>query len=156
MKRKMKVIGLMALWAIALTFVARAATAMDACMTGSWYDPDVAHEGLVVEVLPTQTVAYWYTFRFFDALEQNWLVFQGAPDALVAYDVLPFEGGSLLEEVGAGELLAVDDDHLIFAYDLSLNLDIAAPDVPTPWCLHVDCAAVQTLDRLTQPIPCEP
>lgn len=140
---------------IVLLLMAAPAIALDRCMTGSWYDPDVQHEGLVVEVLPEVTVAYWYTFQFFDALAQNWLVFQGPPHALAAYDVLPYAGGSDLYEVGVGELLALDENTLLFAFDMDLNLDITTPDTVTPWCLHVGCAGVYTLTRLTQPIICE-
>lgn len=133
------------------------ALAIDRCMTGSYATEGVSHEGVNVEVLSENAVlAYWYTYRFYDRLEQNWLLFAGEPEHLTAYDILPESDDEY--DVGTGSLIALDENTLQFAHDFRLELDQLDrefdPDTGTPYCLEEQCAAVYTLKRLTQPIAC--
>lgn len=145
---------------LAVLMLSAPAAALDRCMTGSWSNPDAAHEGVNVEVLAEdRALAYWYTYRFFDRMEQNWLLFVGAPADLVAYDVLPWAPGPIEYKVGTGTLTAVDQNTIQFSYDFTLELDQLddpewSPDSGSPWCLDERCAGVMVLKRLTQPIPC--
>lgn len=142
-----------------LLFTAAPAWALDKCMTGSWVSGN--HEGVNVEVLSEdQAVAYWYTYRFFDQAEQNWLVLVGDPAAMQAFDVHPSGRMRTEFEVGSGSLVQTVGDGLSFSFDFTLELDqvdfdgVVDPDVRTPWCLNELCEGTMTLTRLTQPIPC--
>ena len=137
--------------------------ALDSCMSGSWHDTNVAHQGINVEVLaPDRVLTYFYTYSFFDQSAQNWLVFVGPEDEMLAYDVVP--NGQIGDgdfypieyEVGTGALSRVDNDTLIFKHSFLLELDQQSIDDPaSPWCLNGGCDEVYVYTRLTQPIPCD-
>jgi len=136
------------------------AQALDKCMTGSWYDPDVKFQGISIEVLNTSTLVYYYTYSFFNKTDQNWVLFEGSngnPASLVAYDTVPsytnLEFDPILYIIGTGEVQQLDNDTILFSYDFDLNLD--NPDyLNTPWCLDGECKREFVYTRLTQPIPC--
>lgn len=127
--------------------------ALDACFTGSWKGENL-YEGVNIEALEHTTVLYWYTYSFFDRDEQNWLLFEGDANDLVAYDTIPFGFEPILYEVGDGAIDVIDNNHIIFSYDLILDLDVADPQTVTPWCLTNLCEGSVELVRITQPIPC--
>lgn len=118
--------------------------ALDACYTGSWYDPAAPGEGISVEVLEDQVLVYFYRE------DGEWFALQGSADELVAYQ--PWAGE--IVGVGWGFLLPVTEDSVVFAYDLLLDIEMATPRLPIPWCLRSDCADEKKLTRLTQPIDC--
>lgn len=146
---------------ILLCALSQPASAIDRCMTGSWFDPSRSHEGINIEVLgDNQVVTYWYTYRFFDAREQNWLVFVGQPAQMAAFDIRLGSDNLIEMEVGSGALTQVNDN-LTFDFDLVLELDqldfggVVDPDIRTPWCLDERCVGTLHLQRLTQPVPCD-
>lgn len=133
--------------------------ALDECMTGSWYDPAVEHEGINIEVLANDAaVAYFYTYEFFDRTEQNWVVFVGDPSQMDAFDTVPLGDSQAEYDVGSGSIVAIDSDTLEFSHDFLLNLDLVGADGPDalilPYCLDGQCERTYTYIRLTQPIPC--
>jgi hypothetical protein len=145
---------------LALLFFVGTASAMDRCMTGSWYDPSKnLHEGLNLEVTDSTVVAYFYTYRFFDKVGQNWVVFAGEngnPAIIPAYDIVSdgVEFPTVEYEVGEGTFTQVDNFTLVWSYDFKLNLDQDDPNTVTPWCLNGDCNKSFLYKRLTNPVPC--
>lgn len=122
--------------------------AMDPCFTGTWHDPEVDLEGLNVEVLDDKVIAFWYTYSFFERQEQNWILFQGEPSDMVAYDVF----GEHLYSIGKGSITVIDNNTIEFHYDIDINLDDTS--LVTPWCLNELCSGTLTYTRLTQPLQC--
>lgn len=120
------------------------AQAADSCLSGSFYDPEASGEGIVVEVLETQTVVYFYRS------DNAWIVLQGTQGNFTAYQ--SWNNG--VAEVGAGDLVFLDEDTVAFSYSLLLDVDIITFEQPIPWCLRSDCWGDYTFVRLTQPNPC--
>lgn len=146
---------------------------LEACHTGSWYDPTQGGEGINVEIVKNQVLVYFYTWSEFQVdvgteeepefktgYKQEWFVFQGPQPVgrialLKAYDVFKTEDtpwNSSTVEVGSGTLETIGDNTLIFTYDFVLDLNRSDP---TPWCLHLGCSDELLYTRLTQSIPCE-
>lgn len=134
-----------ALFLIVLMALAGSVMALDACYTGSWYDPAAPGEGISVEVLDEVVLVYFYR------ADVQWFAFQGDGEALTAYQ--PFGGG--VHDVGDGFFIPRGEDHADFGYDILLDLRDISFQRPIPWCLRWDCADEMALTRLTQPIPCE-
>lgn len=133
------------LFAIALLAVSANAFALDACFTGSWYDPENPGEGINVEVLDDILVVYFY-----DESGQ-WTFFQGDEEKLDMYQ--PWAGGN--DDVGDGYFVPVDNNTVEFGFDQLLDLRDVTFWRPIPWCLRSDCERDFVFRRLTQPIPCE-
>ncbi len=126
-----------------------ATVGIDACYSGSWYDPNVPAEGINIEVLVNQVLVYFYTYDVEG--RQTWFVFQGDSEfQLTAYDIINRE----TVDVGYGAVEPTGDNTLIFSYDFVLDLDLLSPTQPIPWCLHIGCSREVVYQRLTQPIPC--
>lgn len=117
---------------------------IDACMSGSFYDPENPGQGINVEVLENAVVVYFY-----DA-DGNWFIFQGDDNGLDMYQ--PYGEG--VSKVGSGYFIAVDDSSVDFGFDMQLDLRDISAQRPIPWCLRSDCAQAFEYKRLTQPIPC--
>lgn len=129
----------------AVVLIAPRAWALDACYTGSWYDPAAPGEGVSVEVLDDTVLVYFYRG------DGEWFALQGDDVGLTAYQLW---AGQVIE-VGSGAFVPVGPNTAIFVYGLLLDLEIASPQFPIPWCLRSDCSDEMELQRLTQPIPCE-
>lgn len=157
--KKLILAGLMALMALFVSFPVQA---LDQCYTGSWVNRDLKHEGLSLEVLDggSRVLVYWYGWRFFDKLEQNWVLFVGPEQKMDAYDILPYtdengDWGSIEYIVGSGTVTPVNDNQIVFEWDYVLELDqVGNEDVVTPWCLDGGCQETGLYTRLTQPVPC--
>lgn len=122
--------------------------AIDSCMTGSWHDPNYKHEGITLQVLDIDKVVLdFYTYTK-NRKHQNWMLFVGEPDDLVAYDYLPNDDEPIEYEVGTGKLDILDNDTINFSYELVLNLDSGEAEMCT-------CQATYNFVRLTQPTKCE-
>lgn len=137
--------------------IAAPAFAFDECAAGSWFDPARDGEGINVEVLDDQVVAYFYTF---DGDRQTWFVMVGdRPESgavrLGAFQYVklsesPFEvweievGSASLEYLGAGEML----------FSFEFQIDPYIPNVALPYCLAGHCQGEYIYSRLTGPPDC--
>ena len=117
---------------------------MDACMSGSFYDPEAPGEGINVEVLDSTIVVYFY------GRDGDWFIFQGDENGLDMYQ--PHNGS--VDKVGNGYFIPVDDNTVEFGFDMQLDLRDITFERPIPWCLRSDCAQAFVYKRLTAPIPC--
>lgn len=117
---------------------------MDACMSGSFYDPENPGEGINVEVLDSAIVIYFYE------LDGTWMFAQGDENGLELYQ--PYSGG--VGDVGSAYFIPVDDNTVEFGFDMILDLDDITFERPIPWCLKEGCSKSFVYKRLTQPIPC--
>lgn len=118
------------------------AVSIDACMSGSFYDPENPGWGINVEVLESTIIAYMYW------PDGSWFLFQGDDNGMDAYQ--PYGDG--VDKVGEGFFIPLDDNTVEFGYDIKLNLFKISRTRPIPWC--IGCANEFVLSRLTQPIPC--
>lgn len=117
----------------------------DQCHTGSWYEYTNPGEGLSVEVLENQTIAYWYT-------ADGWYFLQGEDsESLRIYENF----GGKIYDVGRATISFTSDDDAYFIYDFQLWLPDTTAERPVPWCLRTDCEGEIPLVRLTQHLPCE-
>jgi len=125
--------------------------AFDACMSGSWFDPERDGEGITLEALPDGGVlGYFYTYG---SQGRAWYVMTG-DETLTMFGTVktsndPF--GVLESEVGTAIITAIGPRTLQFTYDLVLDVD---RDATIPWCLGGHCAGSHTYKRITQPRPC--
>jgi hypothetical protein len=127
---------------------AEAVVTVDACITGSWFDPENNGEGINVEVLPNGTIVVY----FYRKADVSWVLLTGDYNGLVAYQ--PF--ADRVDEIGDGYIKVIDEDTVEFGWDFGLYLAPSNWDEDTviPWCLNGSCEGVVEYTRLTQPIPC--
>lgn len=122
--------------------------ALDACMTGSYYDPSAPGEGINVEANDDYVIVYFYD------QDGSWMFLQGETgDDLTAYQNL----GDYTYNVGKGYFEPIDPrgKRVLFGFDLLLDVRDVSWERPIPWCLRSDCERDFRYIRLTQPIPCE-
>lgn len=111
------------------------------CLSGSFYDPEAPGSGINVEVLEDQTVVYFYRE------DNDWFIMQD--------NTVYQNWAGDVTEVGVGDLVWVDDDNVVFSYNLLLDVHMISFERPIPWCLRSDCKAEFEYVRLTQPNPCD-
>lgn len=126
---------------IGLLFFSMPLMAAETCLSGSFYDPKAPGAGINVEVLKDQTVVYFYRE------DNDWFVMQDTT-------VYQNWNGNVMP-VGTGDLVWINDDNVIFSYDLVLDISQVTFERPIPWCLRSDCWADLEYVRLTQPNPCD-
>jgi len=137
--------------ALVLTLFMSTAGAFDACMSGSWFDPDRNGEGITLEALPNGGVlGYFYTYG---SQGRAWYVMTG-DDTLAIFGTVkhsndPF--GVVESEVGTATVTTINAQALQFTYDLVLDVDRQAA---IPWCLGNHCSGSHTYTRLTWPVGC--
>jgi len=128
-----------------LFLFASTATAYDSCLTGSWFeDPG---EGISIEVLSdTWIVGYWYGYG--TTGQHRWYTFSvdetGAGKLYTTQNSINRHN----QNVGRVALTIVDQDHIVFQYDIIVDADNAG------WCLSAGCSGALITHRLTQPVPC--
>jgi hypothetical protein len=120
------------------------AVSIDACMSGSFYDPEAPGEGINVEVHDDFILVYFYD------MSGEWMFLQGDDNGLDMYQ--PWADG--VSKVGSGYFIPLDNDNVEFGFDQMLDLRNVTFERPIPWCLRSDCEFAKVLVRLTQPIPC--
>lgn len=121
------------------------AVSIDACMSGSFYDPEAPGEGINVEVHEDFIIVYFY-----DA-SGSWMFLQGDDNGLDMYQ--PYGDGQV-HKVGDGFFIPLNDNEVNFGFDQLLDIRDVTFERPIPWCLRSDCEFDKILTRLTQPIPC--
>lgn len=127
------------------------AMAIEACHTGSWYDPDRDGEGVNIEVIDGITVAYLYTFDHED--RPSWYTMLG-DQYLAMYQtvVVPdkTEFITKTQPVGVAQFELLTDDIIYFNY----LIDIVYKDGLKYECNYDRCKGSYVYRRITQPIPC--
>lgn len=130
------------------------------CETGSWYDKGHVGEGISLEVLGDNFVAYFYTYESRGSVpDQTWFLILGdstdgqatVHDVIAGYD----EGGIdvAVMPVGSATLEYAGPDRLAFSWDMDLDLNRLGDGTVIPWCLS-SCSGTRSLSRLTRPHPC--
>jgi CubicO group peptidase (beta-lactamase class C family) len=88
----------------------------DGGLTGAWYDPDLNHQGFMLEVVPStgQVVLYWMTFEPGTG-KQQWMIAIGMLHGRRAVlELLRPLGGDFVNGAAASELQSWGDAELIF------------------------------------------
>jgi hypothetical protein len=119
---------------------------IDACMSGSFYDPEASGEGINVEVTESYVLVYFYD------MSGTWMFLQGANDGRPLEAYQNWYGNTY--NVGSGYFIPAGYDNVEFGFDLLLDVRDVTFERPIPWCLRSDCARDFEYQRLTQPIPC--
>ena len=131
----------------ALLLLSTPLLALDKCMSGSWYDPGNSGEGITLQVLGDTTLGYFYTFG---SAGKAWYIMLGEDTSMTMIGTVK-SGGVITEaEVGQAYITVIDNNNIIFEYDLSLDVDDAFD-----WCLSGFCQGTYAYKRITSPIPCE-
>ena len=133
-----------------LTLLAVPVMAFDACMTGSWYDPQRDGEGINIEVLDDTVIAYFYRPG---ASNQRWYLMigdrpEGGDARLGVYQSV---GVDEVYWIGDALISVTGDNTLDFSYEFRYDMTRGGDDLP--WC--IGCNGAFMYVRLTQPIPCD-
>ncbi len=136
--------GFFVLMLVGLFGIVGSAQSFDACMTGSWYDPDRDGEGINIEALDEVVIVYFYRPL---TTGNHWYTFIGnrvdGPVPLDMYDTIL--AGTY--KVGEAVIEQLDENTLAFEYLQLLN------EGGQPWC--IGCIGSFEYIRLTTPISCE-
>jgi hypothetical protein len=136
---------------------ATSAGAQDSCMTGSYYDPEAAGEGIQLTVLDDVVYGYVYTHSVYS---NEWFTFIGdrdpdiTPSDLQTMDVYrTFKSGPSPSQyqtwlVGQMDVNYKDGDNILFQLHLELDLNRLNEGVSLPYCLY-NCNRTLDYTRLT-------
>lgn len=139
---------------IIMMMMSGSAMALDACFTGSWYDPLTNNaEGLNLEVLDNQVVGYYYTW-YED--HRNVYTMSGVNDidgaaVMDTYTSYKSDAGYQVQWVGVSDITILNANNLMFHH--SFKYDFLRENWTTPWCFYI-CDDTKWFERLTQPIAC--
>ena len=124
----------------------RSASAYDSCMTGSWHDPTVGSEGVNLEVLDDNALAYFYSYaETGSALRWYYMVFDADGKATVG--TIKDKSNRQAQEVGHATLDVISQDEILILMNITVDID------KPPWCLGCEKTLLYT--RLTEPVPCK-
>jgi len=137
---------------ILLFLFSTTAFALDACYTGSWFDPLRDGEGINIEANDQNVVAYFYTFDRND--RKAWFTLIG-DRVLAIFDTiliddkyLDFRTETVLVGSAIIEPLTNNDLYFQYQFDLEYKNGIKYE------CVGDICTGNYLYRRLTQPIPC--
>ena len=131
----------------ALLLLSTPLLALDKCMSGSWYDPENSGEGITLQVLGDTTLGYFYTFG---SAGKAWYVMLGEDTSMTMIGTVKTGEVITEAEVGYAEITVIDNNNIIFDYNLNLDVDDGFD-----WCLSGFCSGNYAYKRITSPIPCE-
>ncbi|KAA9133467.1 hypothetical protein F3N42_03700 [Marinihelvus fidelis] len=130
------------------------------CENGSWYDRERSGEGINLEVLDENFVAYFYTYEpRGEIADQTWFLILGdnADGKATVHDVIAGYVDDGLDvavmPVGSATFEYAGPDRLAFSWRMDLDLNRLGDGTVIPWCLS-SCSGSLSLSRLTRPHPC--
>ena len=139
---------------ILLLMISGSAMALDACLTGSWYDPEQSGFGINIEAHQGFTGAYLYTFD--KNLRPIWFVMVGKEVLTMSVTaVVPDNDKFIAKEldVGVAEIIPVAEGLIRFRYSLIAEYDTEKGKLVL--CNGDHCDGDYLFTQLTKPIACD-
>mgnify|MGYP000620660412 CR=1 FL=1 len=130
------------------------AMALDACMTGSFYDPEQEGFGINVEAHQGFTAAYFYTFD--KNLRPIWFVMVGKEVLTMSVTAVVKDNDVFITkelDVGVAEIVPLADGLIRFRYSLIAEYDVDRGALVL--CRGDHCEGDYLFRQLTIPIACK-
>ena len=141
--------------ALLLLVLSTPAHSIDACFSGSWYEPFTEGEGINIEISDSVVTGYFYTWRNGSRDMYTLTGYNDQKDfnALTGHASFLWDGLHTTFPVGHAAIEVFNSNIILFAWDW--GQDWANGTDPVPQCDRSECYGVRTMVRLTQPIACD-
>ena len=125
--------------------ITASAVGYKACYTGNWYEFN--GEGISLDVVSSERIVGQFYGYATDNRNRWYSLDAGASGRGTLYTT---DNGMRLADIGSFSLDFVDNDTVIFVFDIDYDIDEPG------WCLATaQCTGERVMTRITQPIDCE-